>query len=117
MVWSDAQMRTLKFIIEGQTIFLDPNCDFSGLEPGTNGYLIAEFTFSKDWDRCTKVAAFFSNLGTEYEPQIINERTYSCHIPAEALSKSIFKVQVIGQRNGYKLCTNKVKVYQKGGKV
>lgn len=28
-------MRTLKFIVEGQAIKQDPNCDFSGLIPGT----------------------------------------------------------------------------------
>lgn len=110
-------MRTLKFIVEGQTIFLDPNCDFDGLIPGTEGYLTAEFAFSREWDGCTKVAAFYSNLGTEYEPQLINSRKSNCRIPPEALSKSIFKVQVIGQKNGYKLRTNKVKVHQKGGKV
>lgn len=110
-------MRTLKFIVEGQSIFLDPSCDFSGLVPGTEGYLTAEFAFSHEWDGCIKVAAFYSNLGTEYEPQIINERDNSCLIPFEALIKSIFKVQIIGRKSGCMLRTNKVKVHQKGGKV
>ena len=109
-------MRTLKFIVRGQTISLDPECDFSGLVPGTEGYLRAEFSFSSEWDNTTKVAAFFSNLGIEFEPQVI-KADGTCMIPAQALEKSIFKVQVIGQRNTYKLSTNKVKVYQKGGKT
>ena len=40
-------MRTLKFIVEGQIIKQDPNCDFSNLVPGTEGYLRAEFSFSR----------------------------------------------------------------------
>lgn len=109
-------VRTLKFIVNGQTISLDPECDFSGLMPGTEGYLIAKFSFSPEWTDTKKVAAFFSNLGREFEPQIIKaDRT--CIIPVEALAKSIFKVQVIGQKGAYKLSTNKVKVYQKGGRT
>ena len=109
-------MRTLKFIVDGQTISLDPDCDFSGLTPGAEGYLVAKFSFSPEWNDTTKVAAFFSNLGREFQPQIIKaDRT--CTIPIEAVAKSIFKVQVIGQRGAYKISTNKVKVYQKGGRT
>lgn len=109
-------MRVLKFLVDGQDIIPDPSCDFSGLIPGSQGYLQAEFTFSKDWESCVKVAAFFSNLGTEYEPQVLKGGK-RCIIPSEALKKSIFKVQVIGQRGDYKICTNKCRVHQNGGKV
>lgn len=108
-------MRTLKFIVDGQSIKQDPNCDFTGLIPGTEGYLQAEFSFSSDWSGCTAVAAFYSNLGKEYEPQLI--KNGRCLIPAEALAKSIFKVRVIGRKTNYKLGTNKVSVHQKGGKT
>lgn len=108
-------MRTLKFIVKGQNISLDPNCDFNSLVPGTSGYLEAEFSFSSDWDGCTKVAAFFSNLGREFPPQVINGST--CVIHSEALEKSVFKVQVIGQKENYNIRTNRVIVYQRGGKV
>lgn len=107
-------MRTLKFVISGQTISLDPECDFSNLIPGTKGYLEAEFKFSDEWDSCTKVAAFYSNLGREYPPQVL-KRGKTCVIPAEALERSIFKVQVIGQKDDYMIRTNKVTVHQKGG--
>lgn len=109
-------MRTLNFIVEGQTIKLDPDCDFAGLVPGTEGYLEAKFSFSPEWDGLTKVAAFFSNLGIEYPPQLI-KRDNTCIIPAEALTKSIYKVQVVGQKNNYKIRTNRVKVHQRGGKT
>lgn len=109
-------MRTLEFIIEGQSIRLNPDCDFDGLVPGTAGYLQAKFSFSPEWDECVKVAAFFSNLGREFPARVIKGDGI-CNIPAEALKKSIFKVQVIGQGSGKTLTTNKVKVYQRGGNL
>jgi hypothetical protein len=107
-------MRTLKFIVNGQTITLDPECDASDLVPGTNGYVQAKFTFSPEWNKCVKVAAFYSNLGREYEPQALKGGEV-CEIPSEALKKSIFKVKVFGKKNDYTICTNKVTVYQRGG--
>ena len=109
-------MRTLRFIVKGQSITQDPKCDFSGLVPGTEGYIQAEFSFSKEWDGCVKVAAFFSNLGREYEPQVLTKRS-TCTIPTEALKRRVFKIQIIGQKGELRLCTNKVIVEQKGGSV
>ena len=107
-------MQTLKFIIKGQSIEIDPENNANSLVPGTEGYVLAEFTFSKEWDKCAKVAAFYSNLGREFEPQILNDGKL-CVIPKEALSLSIFKVKVFGKKDDYTICTNKVTVHQKGG--
>lgn len=107
-------MKTLKFIVNGQSIILDPECDVSGLVPGTSGYVRAKFTFSPEWDRCVKVAAFYSNLGTEYQPQVLRNGD-TCDIPPEALKKSIFKVKVFGKKNDYSICTNRAIVHQRGG--
>lgn len=108
-------MRTLKFIVNGQTIAPDPSCDFSGLYPGSEGYLQAEFTFTEEWKNTAKVVAFYSNLGREYEPQILKSNK-PCTIPAEALKKRVFKIQVIGKtKEGLRLETNKLAVHQKGG--
>ena len=109
-------MRTVNFIVNKQTLSLDPACDVSDLVPGTKGYLLAKFSFSSEWNGCVKVAAFFSNLGKEYEPQILANGT-TCVIPSEALAKSIFKVQVVGRKDDYDISTNKVTVHQRGGKV
>lgn len=109
-------MKTLKFIVNGQDIALDPECDISGLVPGTSGYIRAHFSFSKEWDGCLKVAGFYSNLGREFEPRVLKDGK-TCEIPAEALKKSIFKIKVLGKKNGYDICTNDVTVYQKGGKA
>lgn len=107
-------MRVLKFIVDKQLISADPKCDFSGLVPDTEKYLIAEFTFSSEWNGCNKVAAFYSFMGKEYPPQILSNG-YSCAIPAEALERQRFKIQVIGKnKDGLKLVTNKVIVNQEG---
>lgn len=109
-------MRTLKFIVDKQIIKQDPKCDFSGLIPGTEGYLQAEFSFSSEWKDCVKVAGFFSPMGKEYPPQILEDGK-TCMIPPEALKGRVFKVQVKGKKDDLKLTTNKVAVCQNGGKI
>ena len=110
------KLRTLKFIVEGQVIKPDPSCDFNGLVPGSEQYLVAEFSFSKDWNDYKKVAAFYSVMGKEYEPKVLSGGT-TCLIPSEALTKRCFKIKIIGKKGGAKMATNKVTVCQKGGKV
>ena len=107
-------MRTLKFIIDKQIIKPDPKCDFSGLIPGTSGYLKAEFSFSSEWNGCNKVAAFYSVMGKEYPPQVLDDGK-TCIIPEEALAGKMFKVRVIGKNEKQKITTNKLTVCQKGG--
>lgn len=107
-------MRTLKFIVDGQVIKSDPNCDFSGLVPGTEDFVKVEFSFSSEWAGYMKVAAFYSPLGTEYPPQLLVDG-YSCMVPTEALERRTFKIQVIGKKDNSKLITNKIQVVQEGG--
>lgn len=109
-------MRTLRFIVEGQIVRQDPNCDFSGLVPGSEGFVQLAFIFSPEWRDCVKVASFWSNMGKEYPPQLI-KHDGTCEIPAEALKRKIFKIKVIGKGPDNKtLTTNKVTVSQNGGK-
>lgn len=112
-------MRTLRFIVDGQIISQDPDCDFDNLVPGSEGYLQAEFIFSPEWSGCAKVAAFWSVMGREYPPQVLKDGK-SCMIPPEALKGRKFKVQVIGKRNNaaaLTITTDKVTVNQNGGKA
>lgn len=102
-------MRTLKFIVTAQAITKDPSCDFSDIVAGTKGYLWAEFSFSPEWSGC-RMAAVFSCLCKEYAQPIVNNR---CEIPAEALTWDSFGVQVVGQKENYRITTNEVKVRQK----
>ena len=108
-------MRTLKFIVNNQIIEQDPRCDFSGLVPGTEDYLKAEFSFSSEWNGCTKVVAFYSMMGDEYEPRLLKDGK-SCIIPAEALERRSFKIRVLGKRDKFRITTDKVVVHQNGGK-
>lgn len=103
-------MRTLKFIVDGQSIKKDPSCDFKGLVPGTKGYLEAHFQFSDEWKNCKK-AAVFGSLGQEYAVPLINGK---CEIPEKALTWRLFSVKVAGIRDGYRITTNKVEVLQNG---
>lgn len=109
-------MRKLIFLVDGQTLRQDPNCDFSGLAPGSEDYVQAEFRFSPEWHGFNKVAAFYSRLGNEYEPQLLTNGA-TCIIPVEALAKTIFKVEVLGMKGLTKLRTNRLTIEQRGGKV
>ena len=109
-------MRTLRFIVDGTTIRQDPSCDFSGLFPSKTGKLRAEFIFSKEWESRTKVIAFWSIMDNECAPQVVNDDE-TCMIPAEAISKVAFKLQVLGKtRNSPIVKTNTVTIYQSGTK-
>lgn len=108
-------MRTLKFVVNGLTIQPDPSCDFTGLFPGTEADIQAEFSFSPEWKSRVKVAAFWSMMGSEYPPQALNNNK-TCMIPGEALKRPAFKIQILGRSNGTTVRTNALTVYQKGGK-
>lgn len=108
-------MRTLKFIVNDQTIAKDPNCNFDGLVPGSEGYLQAEFSFSSEWNGCRKVAAFYSRFGKEYQPQMLEDGK-TCMIPTDAIKKAYFKIQVLGKKDNVGLVTNKLEIHQNGGK-
>ena len=105
-------LRVLKFIVNKQDIKQDPKCDFDGLVPGTEGYLRAEFKFSKEWDGCVKAVGFYSRLGREFEPQLLDTND-GCLIPSEALKGRVFSLKVIGKKGDLKLTSNKIIIYQK----
>ena len=109
-------MRTLKFNVNNQLITKDPNCDFDGLVPGTAEYIQAEFLFSSEWNGYVKAVSFESLLGTEYEPQILQDGK-TCMIPAEALARRSFKMRVAGKKEKSKLITNKIIIEQNGGRT
>lgn len=106
-------MRILRFIVDGNSIKQDPACDFGELFPGKNPNVRAEFSFSSEWDKKVKVAAFWSMLDNEYEPQEIVDG--GCDIPTEALDKASFKIQVLGKKGAKRINTNKL-IIRQGGK-
>lgn len=108
-------MRTLRFLVDGQAIKPDPTCDFSGLFSFKSSNVCAEFIFSSEWNGMMKVAAFWSMLDKEYEPQVISDKN-TCVIPTEAFTRAAFKIQVLGVKGSNKLSTNKLVVLQTGGR-
>lgn len=108
-------MRTLRFIVDGQTVKQDPTCDFSGLFLNKGSSVCAEFIFSSEWNDKIKVAAFWSMLDREYDPQALDNKN-ACIIPVEAFSRASFKIQVLGIGGRERLTTNKLVVLQTGGK-
>lgn len=108
-------MRILRFIVDGQVIKPDPTCDFSGLFLRKKSNVCAEFVFSSEWNGVTKVAAFWSMLNEEYEPQVIDEKN-TCVIPIEVFTRAAFRVQVLGMKGSKKITTNKLVVLQTGGR-
>lgn len=109
-------MRTLSFIVNQNVLTQDPTTSFDGLFPAPNQEIQANFAFSEDWTGVPKVVAFYSMLGKEFPPQLIDEENH-CMIPPEALSLPAFKLQVLGNNRGKIMTTNVLTVYQKGGKV
>ena len=105
-------MRVLHFIVDGEKIYQDPQCDFEDLFPVRTYEVRMEFTFSHDWDNKTKVAAFWSIGGAEYEPQVLKDD--ACMIPPEALDRAAFKIQVLGKKGNASINTNKLVILQTG---
>lgn len=106
-------MRILKFIVNNQKITYDPKSNFRDLIPGSCEELIADFSFSSEWDNAIKVAAFY-NANGECPPQELIDGMY-CKIPVEAINGYWFRVQIIGNRNGSMVTTNMLDVIQNGG--
>lgn len=97
-------MRVLKFIVNGQRVECDPECDFYGIAPGSKGYLYAQFKFSEEWRGC-KIVAIFHCRGKEYPVPLVKPL---CRIPDEALIGNRVGVSLVGQHKDYRIPTNKV---------
>lgn len=106
----------LKFTVSGQHITLDSTDEATKLVPGSKGCVVAQFSFSPEWKDYAKVVSFHSRLGRECGALILKNGS-SCIIPAEALSKRIFKVQLHGKKSDSVMVTDKATVVQNGGKA
>lgn len=110
-------MRTLRFRVNKQIISQDPNCNFDGLVPGTEGYLSLHFTFSPEWKDCIKYVGFYSMAGRQFLPQPVGKDN-TCLVPKEAARLSNFKIQITGARpdGNYTITSNRILIQQKGDK-
>lgn len=106
-------MRLLKFNVSGQEIVKAPGCDFTDIVAGTSNYLVAVFDFDKDWADKTKIAAFYSYPDQKEHAVLI--RNNVCMIPPEATDCDLFKVGVVGSKDGQRITTNLITVMQERG--
>lgn len=91
--------RVLSFVVEGQTIKKDEQCDFTGLVSGTKGYYAAKFSFDKTWKDYQKVAVFRTTATKKYVP--IVDGIYE--IPDEVTKGLLYYVSVVGVMDGASL--------------
>lgn len=104
-------MRTLKFIVDEQSLRKDPNCDFSGVVKGSKGYLQCSFSFSKEWTGC-KVAASFWKYDKEIDAVAVVHGV--CRIPDGVTDSRRFGVSLTGVKDGYRITTSKIWIEQEG---
>ena len=101
-------MRTLSFLVNGQQLIRDPECNFDGLVKGTQGYLKVKIRFSDDWEGCRKAVSFMSDK----EYAIMLDKDNTCMIPDEVLTGNVFEMSVVGVKENYKITSGKVRVKQ-----
>lgn len=104
-------MRVLRFDINRQLLKPSPECDFSGIVPGSAGYLHARFDCDSEWNGCKKAASFFGVDGREHAVPIIDGM---CEIPSCTLNGRFFEVRVKGVRQDFVITTNRLVVRQEG---
>lgn len=107
-------MKHIKLVVDGNVLKHPPNFTVDGLFPGMQEPVRLEFAFSPEWKSRVKVAAFYSLLGKEHTPQVLEDGK-SCIVPVEALKTAAFQVQILGKGNGEKASTTKCTVFLKGG--
>lgn len=105
-------MRTLIFAVSGQRIMQDPDSDFSGIFPGSEGYLKAQFLFDREWAGMVKVAEF-RRFAPE-DPVSVPIRNGECMVPAKVTVGKSWYVKVIGKRGDVIIPTENCMVRQEG---
>lgn len=104
-------MRTLKFVVEGQSLRKDPACDFSGIVKGSKGYLQCSFSLSREWYGC-KIATSFWSYDKEIDAAAVVHGV--CQIPDDVTDRRRFGISLTGVKDGYRITTNKVWIEQEG---
>lgn len=101
-------MRSLKYIVHGQSLERDNSCDFSNIVAGSKKYLMLQFSFSKDFDDHRKVACFIKNNSIDYIPIINNV----CFVPDELTEERKIYFYLAIVKGDQKIVTNKISIKQ-----
>ena len=102
-------MRILRFCVDGQKLQRDPESDFTGIIRGSKGYLQCSFSLSKEWANC-KIAASFWRFDEEIDAAPVSGG--NCTIPDSVRDYREFEISLVGDREGYRITTNRVKIEQ-----
>lgn len=93
-------MRMIEFSVDQQRI---KNIDsVRSIYGGTDNYLKLKFSFSDDWNDCTKAISFGSK---EIAKLLDNED--SCVVPAEAFDERQLSFYLVGKAENYRIQTKK----------
>ncbi len=104
-------MRKLRFLVSGQALKRDPECNFREIVPGSVGFLQAQFDFDREWAGLYRAAEFGDGKGGIYPVLIKNG---ICDVPAEVCGGRTWTLQVVGKRGSRRLPTNRITVVQEG---
>ena len=101
-------MRLLKFIVNGQKIEKDPECDFENIVAGSKNYLKAYFNLPEEWQNCVVAASFWR--GSHEEAVVLKDNM--CDIPSVVLNCATFRVSLTCMKNKQLIPTNKLLIRQ-----
>lgn len=105
-------MRELDFIINKQSIKYGQDCDFSGIVQGTSNYLLAKFSFSKEWNGFVKVAEFRSGMNATNPIFPVAITNGKCLVPSEVTKSRSWSVRIVGKKDKVVLTTKSIRVTQ-----
>ncbi len=101
-------MHRLFFNVNESELSMNPQSNRPGVSKSwvNNTDVLAEFTFSKEWDDTVKVAKF-TRGDTEFTPKVLDHGSV-CTIPTEALDGNFFRLCIIGKSNSKEIKTNTI---------
>ena len=101
-------MHRLFFNVNESELSMNPQSNRPGVSKSwvNNTDVLAEFTFSKEWDDTVKVAKF-TRGDTEFTPKVLDPGSV-CTIPTEALDGNFFRLCIIGKSNSKEIKTNTI---------
>ena len=104
-------MKELKFTAKEQILSLDSSCSASRIVPGSKGYLRAVFKMDKTWNGCAIIASFANRMTSN---AVMLDENNACMIPDGIPDTTLFSVQLIGVRPGFRLQTQQLRIRQGG---
>ena len=104
-------LRTLEYDITRQKITRTAGCDFTGLAPGTKGYLKVKFhTITDEWIRCEKFAVFYIDDIEICDVKL--DKDDACIVPDYITAQKEFYIALVGKNDDFQIKTSQIRVKQ-----